>query len=167
MKLDVSLVKYLTGNDFRVLIGVELGMKNHELVPLDLISQLSGLSPSAASRSLTNVHKHKLVFHSRQKCDGYRLTYLGYDYLALKALVSRGVVTSVGSRVSVGKESDVYEVADDQGRSLILKLHRLGRASFRAIKEKRDYMGKRKSASWIYMSRSVSSNLSSFSSSHE
>lgn len=30
---------------------------------------------------------------------------------------------------------------------------RLGRVSFRAIKEKRDYMGKRKSASWMYMSR--------------
>lgn len=29
----------------------------------------------------------------------------------------------------------------------------LGRVSFRAIKEKRDYMGKRKSASWMYMSR--------------
>jgi len=32
-------------------------------------------------------------------------------------------------------------------------LSRLGRISFRAIKEKRDYMGKRKSASWMYMSR--------------
>lgn len=31
--------------------------------------------------------------------------------------------------------------------------HRLGRISFRAIKEKRDYLGKRKSASWMYMSR--------------
>lgn len=30
---------------------------------------------------------------------------------------------------------------------------RLGRISFRAIKEKRDYLGKRKSASWMYMSR--------------
>jgi hypothetical protein len=30
---------------------------------------------------------------------------------------------------------------------------RLGRVSFRAIKEKRDYLGKRKSASWMYMSR--------------
>ncbi len=35
----------------------------------------------------------------------------------------------------------------------VLKIHRLGRISFRAIKEKRDYMGKRKSASWMYMSR--------------
>lgn len=30
---------------------------------------------------------------------------------------------------------------------------RLGRISFRAIKTKRDYLGKRKSASWMYMSR--------------
>jgi len=36
---------------------------------------------------------------------------------------------------------------------MVLKLHRLGRVSFRAIKEKRDYLGKRKSASWMYMSR--------------
>lgn len=32
-------------------------------------------------------------------------------------------------------------------------LDRLGRISFRAIKSKRDYLGKRKSASWMYMSR--------------
>jgi RIO-like serine/threonine protein kinase len=29
----------------------------------------------------------------------------------------------------------------------------LGRISFRAIKEKRDYLGKRKSGSWMFMSR--------------
>lgn len=35
----------------------------------------------------------------------------------------------------------------------MFKYIRLGRVSFRAIKEKRDYLQKRKSASWIYMSR--------------
>lgn len=35
----------------------------------------------------------------------------------------------------------------------LICLTRLGRVSFRAIKEKRDYLGKRKSASWMYMSR--------------
>lgn len=37
--------------------------------------------------------------------------------------------------------------------SLIFFDYRLGRISFRSVKEKRDYMGKRKSASWMYMSR--------------
>jgi RIO kinase 2 len=36
---------------------------------------------------------------------------------------------------------------------LILQLARLGRISFRNIKQKRDYLLKRKSASWLYMSR--------------
>lgn len=37
--------------------------------------------------------------------EGYRLTFSGYDYLALKALTSRGSVHSVGNQIGVGKES--------------------------------------------------------------
>lgn len=36
---------------------------------------------------------------------GYRLNYGGYDYLALKTLSSRDVITSVGNQMGVGKES--------------------------------------------------------------
>ena len=36
---------------------------------------------------------------------GFRLTSLGYDYLALNALASRSVVRSVGNQIGVGKES--------------------------------------------------------------
>lgn len=36
----------------------------------------------------------------------------------------------------------------------VLKIHRLGRISFRKIKEKRDYLGKRQNApNWMYLSR--------------
>jgi RIO kinase 2 len=34
-----------------------------------------------------------------------------------------------------------------------LKLHRLGRTSFRDVKSKRDYLGTRSSYSWLYLSR--------------
>lgn len=37
--------------------------------------------------------------------DGYRLTYGGYDYLALKTFSKRGSVYSVGNQIGVGKES--------------------------------------------------------------
>jgi len=37
--------------------------------------------------------------------DGYRLTYLGYVFLAIKTLVNRGVFASVGRQIGVGKES--------------------------------------------------------------
>ena len=38
---------------------------------------------------------------------------------------------------------------------MALKLHRLGRTSFRAVKNKRDYLKNRSSASfsWLYLSR--------------
>ena len=36
---------------------------------------------------------------------GYRLTFAGYDYLALHALTSRDVLHSVGNQIGVGKES--------------------------------------------------------------
>lgn len=66
--------------------------------------------------------------------DGYRLTYLGYDYLALRSMVKRGNIAAVGQKMGVGKESDIYIVSNDKGELLILKLHRLGRVSFRSIK---------------------------------
>ena len=48
---------------------------------------------------------------------------------------------------------DIYAVVNDDGEQLCLKLHRLGRISFRQIKNKRDYLQKRKHASWLYLSR--------------
>ena len=37
--------------------------------------------------------------------DGYRLTYGGYDYLAMRALSKRDSMYSVGNQIGVGKES--------------------------------------------------------------
>jgi RIO kinase 2 len=54
--------------------------------------------------------KHKLVHHDASKYDGYRLTSLGYDFLAIHTLTKRGVISSVGRQIGVGKESDIYEV---------------------------------------------------------
>lgn len=39
------------------------------------------------------------------KDDGYKLTYLGYDFLALKAMTSRNSLTGLGNQIGVGKES--------------------------------------------------------------
>lgn len=81
------------------------------------------------------------------------MTNAGYDYLALKVLAQRGVVSSFGNQIGVGKESNIYVVADEEGNPVCLKLHRLGRTCFRNIKGKRDYHQHRKSASWLYLSR--------------
>ncbi|KAI0639761.1 RIO1 family-domain-containing protein [Trametes polyzona] len=154
MKLDATDLRYVTSDEFRVLTAVEMGSKNHEVVPTVLIVKISGLRNGGVNKILGSLAKRNLVSRVQNaRYDGYRLTYGGYDFLAMRAMSKRDSIYSVGNQIGVGKESDIYIVADKEGQELVLKLHRLGRISFRAIKSKRDYMGKRKSASWMYMSR--------------
>ncbi|KAK0465126.1 RIO1 family-domain-containing protein [Desarmillaria tabescens] len=154
MKLDATDLRYVTPEEFRVLTAVEMGSKNHEVVPTNLIAQISGLRNGGVNKLIGSLAKRNLVSKvQNSKYDGYRLTYGGYDFLAMRAMSKRDSMHSVGNQIGVGKESDIYIVADSEGKEMVLKLHRLGRISFRAIKDKRDYLGKRKSASWMYMSR--------------
>ncbi|CAG8542668.1 2597_t:CDS:10 [Dentiscutata heterogama] len=145
MKLDAKLLRYMNTEEFRVLTAVEMGSKNHEVVPTPLVAQIAGLRNGGSHKILGELAKKNLISRvTNAKCT---LTYGGYDYLALKTFVKRGGVYSVGNQI------DIYVVADEDENQLALKIHRLGRISFRAIKSKRDYLQKRKSASWMYMSR--------------
>lgn len=139
-KLNVSLMRYLTPEDFRVLTAIEMGMKNHELVPGPMAASIANLQHGGVHKLLRELCKHKLLSYERGKrYDGYRLTNAGYDYLALHSLTKRNVVASFGNQIGVGKESNIYIIADPEGNEICLKLHRLGRVCFRKVTEKRDY----------------------------
>lgn len=153
MKLDPKLLKYMTKDQFRVLSAVEQGSKNHFLVPLELIVSIAGLRHGGAQKIVNQLLRNKLVARNSQKYEGYRLTYLGYDFLALRVFLNRGTITGVGRQIGVGKESDIYLVQDNEGKVHALKLHRLGRVSFKAIKQKRDYLQGRHKSNWLYLSR--------------
>ena len=60
---------------------------------------------------LRSLLRSKLLHHDNSKVDAYRLTNMGYDFLALNALVKQGAVAAVGRQIGVGKESDVFEVS--------------------------------------------------------
>jgi len=154
MKLNPKLLRYLTPEHFRVLTATEMGTRNHEVVPTSLIESIAQLRHGGVHKILGELAKNNLVARVQNaKYDGYRLTYGGYDYLALKTFANRNSIYSVGNQIGVGKESDIYIVADEEGNQMVLKLQRLGRTSFRSIKENRDYLKNRKSGSWMYLSR--------------
>ncbi|QRW19418.1 atypical/RIO/RIO1 protein kinase [Rhizoctonia solani] len=161
MKLDATDLRYITNEEFRVLTAVEMGSKNHEVVPSSLVAQISGLRNGGINKLLGQLAQRNLIARVQNtKYDGYRLTYGGYDYLALRAFSKRDTIHAVGNQIGFGaaraptkSRLDIYVASDTDGEQMVLKIHRLGRVSFRAVKEKRDYMGKRKSASWMYLSR--------------
>ncbi|KAF2703608.1 RIO1-domain-containing protein [Pleomassaria siparia CBS 279.74] len=155
MKLNVKNIRYLSADDWRVLAATEQGSRNHELVPTSLITQIAGIrSGTGVHNCISNLAKINLIAKIQNaKYDGYRLTYGGLDYLALHAHTKSGVMYSVGNQIGVGKESDILVCADETGKQLVLKIHRLGRISFRTVKANRDYLRNRNSGSWMHMSR--------------
>ena len=152
-RMDVSALRYLSKDELRTLMAVEQGMKNHELVPVELISTIANLKHGGAFKALAVLLRAKLLRHDRKKYDGYSLNYLGYDYLAFNTLAKRNVIKAMGRQIGVGKESDVFIALDEsEEKTLVVKMHRLGRTSFRKVKDKRDYHQHRKHANWLYLS---------------
>ncbi|KIX08429.1 uncharacterized protein Z518_03085 [Rhinocladiella mackenziei CBS 650.93] len=160
MKLDTKSLRYLNPTDWRTLTAVENGSRNHEVVPTSLIANLSKSSVGDVQRSISLLAKANLIAKVKNaKYDGYRLTYGGLDYLALHSLQKNNAVYSVGNQIGVGKESDIFVVSDEKGEQRVLKIHRLGRVSFKkGVRNKRDYartktQKERGAGSWMYMSR--------------
>lgn len=174
MKFDVQSLRYMSRDDFRVLLAVEMGMRNHELVPLELIAAIANIRGGGAHKIIGELLRNILIVHEKRMYDGFRLTTAGYDFLALRSLLQRGAIAEVGRKIGVGKESDIFVVRDAEETELALKLHRLGRRSFRTIikvrggcmvmvprvartsrcrTQKRDYLKHRRSAGWLYLSK--------------
>ena len=57
VKLDVAVLKYMTSDCWRILQAIEMGMRNHQLVPTDLIFKLGGLKRGGSMTALSTVHK--------------------------------------------------------------------------------------------------------------
>ena len=72
----------------------------HEIVPAELIDRIAGLKRGGAYKCMQTLLRHKLLHHESKKYDGYRLTPLGYDFLAIKVLCNRGFISGVGRQVS-------------------------------------------------------------------
>ena len=127
MRLDLTAFRYLNKDDFRVLTAIEMGMRNYEIVPVDLIQSISKIRNTSVRRILSNLLKHKLIKHTKIQYDGYTLNYLGYDYLAIHSLIKQGILVQIGTKIGVGKESDVYlcyvkntnsEISDEQYKQI-------------------------------------------------
>ncbi|MDD1720826.1 MAG: serine/threonine protein kinase, partial [Euryarchaeota archaeon] len=144
--------KTLERYDFRVLRGVETGMRFFDWVPVDDLSSYSRLAKSEVNYRISRLSRQKLVQRKTAHYVGYKLTYTGFDALAIYALVKRGIISAIGGKIGVGKESDIYDAQRDDGVTVAVKFHREG-TTFRHIKRARGYIAHAERSSWMLASR--------------
>jgi RIO kinase 2 len=109
------LVADLDPEDFYLLSGVEHGMRFSEWVDRGKLPGFAGLDEEETDYRLDRALDRDLVERRTIQYEGYKLTFEGYDALALHAFAERDTVAGVGAPLGVGKESDVYEAQAGPG----------------------------------------------------
>ncbi|WP_254832999.1 serine/threonine-protein kinase RIO2 [Haloglomus salinum] len=141
----------LEPEDFHLLSGLEHGMRFSRWVAEGKLPEFSGLDSENVDYRLDRCERRGLVERKTIQYTGYRLTFEGYDALALHTFAERDTIDGVGGPLGVGKESDVYEVRSFQ--PLALKYHREGYTNFREVDKERDYTSDKQHISWFYTAR--------------
>ena len=149
-----SLLSELEKEDLRILMAIEIGMKRSEFVTINNIKFYSRYKMEETLYRLKKVHKLDLIIRDASKHEiAYTLNSKAYDLLALHTLVEKNIISQLGPLIGKGKESDVYSCMDDDENIYAAKFYRMGRTSFKSIKQLRDIVGERGHLSWLYVNR--------------
>ena len=141
----------LEAEDFYILSGLEQGMRFSEWVAREKLPEFSNLTEENVEYRLDRCETRGLIERKTIQYVGFRLTFEGYDALALHTFAERETIGGVGAPLGVGKESDVYEVRSY--KPLALKFHREGYTEFREVNREREYTADREHVSWLYTAR--------------
>jgi len=146
-----GLLPELEAADFYLLSGVEQGMRFSEWVDRETLPDFADLTTENVDYRLDRCLDRGLIERKTIQYEGYRLTFEGYDVLALHTFAERETVEGFGAPLGVGKESDVFEVRSYQ--PMALKFHREGVTNFREVRREREYTADRDHVSWMYTAR--------------
>ena len=142
---------HLDPKDFHLLSGVEHGMRFSKWVSQEKLPSFSGLTPEEVDYRVDRLLDREFLERKTIQYVGVRLTFDGYDALALRTFAERESIEGFGASLGVGKESDVYEV--QSYKPLALKFHREGHTNFREVHRERDYTADKEHTSWQYTAR--------------
>ncbi|HII00746.1 TPA: serine/threonine protein kinase, partial [Methanosarcinaceae archaeon] len=155
----LRVFRELEKKDFRILTGIETGMKHFEWVPVEDLNKYTKLPYDKLEYRLKKLVRSNLVDRTFQPYEGYQIYFEGYDALALNTFVKRKSINAIGDEVGVGKESVIFEAVKEPELAIgepipvIIKFHREGRTSFKQVRRVRDHLGEREHFSWIYAAR--------------
>ncbi|HRS93415.1 MAG TPA: RIO1 family regulatory kinase/ATPase [Methanolinea sp.] len=151
MAISAETIRQLHPYETRILHTLERLMGSHSWVPLDLIRKRAGFSESETLFRLGTLMEKGMVRYDVVPYEGYSLTFLGADTLALLSLSRQDTLSALGPLVGEGKESVVYEGLG-LGR-VAVKCHHVGQRSFQSVRLSREYIAEKTHCPWIFASR--------------
>ncbi len=146
-----EVVAELDPEDVHLLSGIEHGMRFSEWVDRRKLPKFSRLTAEEVDYRIDRCERRGLLERKTIQYEGYKLTFEGYDALALHTFAERDTIEGFGAPLGVGKESDVYEV--QSYRPMALKFHREGYTNFREVQKEREYTADKEHVSWQYTAR--------------
>lgn len=140
--IDVAVKTYrkLQPKDLKILQAIEKQTKKYQNIPQDIIPRIAKLPTQEVNFRLPRLEKKRLITRYIGAYTGYHLTTAGYDTLAIDALVKADKLEAIGKPLGIGKEADVYDALMPDKTQVAVKIHRLGRTSFKQTKRKRGYV---------------------------
>jgi hypothetical protein len=69
----IQYLHFISKEELRILLAIEIGMKNHEYVPLELITTIGNLRGGETFKTVKKLLKAKLVVHVGCKCKTLRI----------------------------------------------------------------------------------------------
>ena len=130
MRLDADGVWNIPPDQLAILAAAEQLSSTHDFIPESVLKNKSGPNTSFRDSVWLMVVRKFLTCKEGM----YKLSVSGHDCLAINALRKRGL-TAMGSPIGIGKESDIY-YGEFKGQPVAIKVHRLGRTSFRRVEER-------------------------------
>ena len=150
VKLGI-VFRRLTDQDFKLLRLLERALFRFEYAPIEWIASRTDIPPKELDARLRKLRSLKVI-RKHTTMPAYRLTFLGLDCIALRNLVNRNIITALGDKIGVGKESDVYKALTPGNKLASVKFHRIGRTSFKKVVIYRNYGLKFERSDWLIRS---------------
>ena len=143
-----ELYRTLGEDEFSVLKAMVSLISRYEYVPIETLEKRVKIPPKKLGRSILRLGRINALIKGQGS--SYKITFLGLDLLAIHLMTLKGIISSVGTQIGTGKESDIYNALTLEGIPVAIKFYRIGRTSFQKVSRYRSYLTDK--VNWIVRS---------------
>ncbi len=134
-----EVYKKLGKHSWSIMDAIFKNLWDYKYVPLYIIAEDARISEEKARAILKQLSDESLVLNRQTDYEGSTFTFYGLSIYSLHRMVRRGLVSAIAKLMGEGKESMVFNCYSEKFGECVVKFHKLGHASFKKVRDKRNY----------------------------